>query len=70
MPILNRFFSNPVKLHIIKYKIQNVIGLKLGLIIWSMINMSIILISDNMIPLPTVIDPVEVNSLSNNIHLF
>tara|TARA_B100001093_G_scaffold435901_1_gene434084 strand:- start:260 stop:439 length:180 start_codon:yes stop_codon:yes gene_type:complete len=53
-----------------KNKIQNIIGLILGLIIVSMVNMSIISISDNLIPLPAGIDPEDVNSLRNNIHLF
>lgn len=53
-----------------KNKIQNIIGLILGLIIGSMVNMSIISVSDNLIPLPAGIDPEDVNSLRNNIHLF
>jgi hypothetical protein len=35
-----------------KSKIQNILGLLLGIIIGSIINMSIVTISGNLIPLP------------------
>ena len=53
-----------------KSKIQNILGLLLGIIIGSIINMSIITISGNLIPLPLGVNPEDVNSLRENIHLF
>ena len=53
-----------------KSKIQNILGLLLGIIIGSIINMSIVTISGNLIPLPLGVNPEDVNSLRENIHLF
>jgi len=53
-----------------KSKIQNILGLLLGIIIGSIINMSIVTISGNFIPLPLGVNPEDVNSLRENIHLF
>jgi small basic protein len=53
-----------------KSKIQNILGLLLGIIIGSIINMSIVTISGNLIPLPLGVNPEDVNSLRENTHLF
>lgn len=53
-----------------KSKIQNILGLLLGIIIGSIINMSIVTISGNLIPLPIGVNPEDVNSLRENIHVF
>ena len=51
-------------------KLQNILGLLLGVIIGSMVNMSIVSISGSVIALPAGVNPEDVKSIRENIHLF
>jgi uncharacterized membrane protein YqgA involved in biofilm formation len=51
-------------------KLQNILGLLFGVIIGSMVNMSIVSISGSLIPLPAGVNPEDVKSIRENIHLF
>ena len=51
-------------------KIQNVLGLIAGIIIGGAINMGIIMLSGSIIPLPEGVDPTNMESLQQNLHLF
>jgi hypothetical protein len=50
--------------------IKNIIGAILGLIAGGAINMGIIMLSGSIIPLPEGIDPANMESLKENMHLF
>ena len=50
--------------------IKNIIGAILGLIAGGAINMSIIMLSGSIIPLPEGIDPASMENLKENMHLF
>ena len=51
-------------------KLQNILGIILGIIIGSMVNMSIVSISGSLIPLPAGVNPEDVKSIRENIHMF
>ena len=51
-------------------KLQNILGIILGIIIGSMVNMSIVSISCSLIPLPAGVNPEDVKSIRENIHMF
>jgi uncharacterized membrane protein YqgA involved in biofilm formation len=51
-------------------KLQNMLGIILGIIIGSMVNMSIVSISGSLIPLPAGVNPEDVKSIRENIHMF
>ena len=51
-------------------KLQNILGIILGIIIGSMVNISIVSISGSLIPLPAGVNPEDVKSIRENIHMF
>ena len=51
-------------------KLQNILGILLGIIIGSVVNMSIVSISGSLIPLPAEVNPEDVKSIRENIHMF
>jgi hypothetical protein len=50
--------------------IKNILAVLLGLILGSAVNMGLIMISGSVIPLPEGVDPADMESLKNNMHLF
>jgi hypothetical protein len=50
--------------------IKNILAVILGLVLGSAVNMGLIMISSSVIPLPDGVDPADMESLKNNIHLF
>lgn len=51
-------------------KVKNIIAIIAGLILGSIVNMAIITVSHEIIPLPEGIDPTNMESLKQNIHRF
>ena len=49
--------------------LKNALIVILGLVIGGIVNMAIIMLGPNIIPLPEGIDPTDVESLKSNIHL-
>ena len=50
--------------------LKNVLALALGIVVGSVVNMSIINISGSIIPPPPGVSPEDIESLKANIHLF
>jgi hypothetical protein len=50
--------------------LRNILAVIAGFIIGSAVNMGLILISSSIIPLPDGVDPSNMESLKNNMHLF
>ena len=50
--------------------VRNILAVLAGIIIGSMVNMGIITISNSIIPLPEGVNPEDMESLKENIHLF
>ncbi len=49
---------------------KNIIAVIAGFILGSIVNMGLIMMSGHVIPLPPGVDPSDMESLKNNIHLF
>lgn len=50
--------------------LRNVIAVIIGLVVGSGFNMGIIMVSGSIIPPPEGVDPTQMDSLVNNMHLF
>ncbi len=50
--------------------LKNILAVILGFILGSAVNMGLIMISGSVIPLPDGVDPADMESLKNNMHLF
>lgn len=50
--------------------LRNVLAVLTGVVVGSVVNMALITISGNIIPLPEGIDPTKPESLKENLHLF
>lgn len=50
--------------------LKNVIAVGAGIVVGMIVNMSIIMASGSVIPLPEGVDPADMESLKGNMHLF
>ena len=50
--------------------LRNILAVVAGVIIGGVVNMGLIMISPNIIPPPEGVNPADMESLKNNIHLF
>lgn len=50
--------------------LRNILAILAGLIIGSVVNMGIVMISGSIIPLPEGVDPSNMESINANIHLY
>ena len=50
--------------------LKNVLAVILGIVVGSIVNMGIIMLSSSIIPLPEGVDPANVDSLKESMHLF
>ena len=50
--------------------LRNILSLLAGLVVGSIVNMGIVMISGSVIPLPEGVDPGDMESLKANMHLF
>lgn len=51
-------------------KLRNVLSVILGLLVGSIVNMGIVMISSSVIPLPEGVDATDMESLKSSLHLF
>jgi len=58
----NYEFMNPI--------VKNIVAVVAGIIVGGIINMGIIMLSNSVIPLPEGVDPADMQSLKDNMHLF
>jgi len=50
--------------------VRNSLAVVLGIVVGGLVNMGIIMISSSIVPLPEGIDPNDINSMNDNMHLY
>ena len=50
--------------------LKNILAVIVGIVVGSVVNMGIIMISSSIIPLPEGVDPSNIESINANIHLY